>query len=96
MAGGDCNRGCRAEGTGTGVRAMATETSLEILRDLLLMVDAEFPRLLPTMEEMQAWDRATRDAVARWAAAVYLRASDHPVRVPPMPDALKSVNNTVK
>jgi hypothetical protein len=55
------------------------------LHDLLTLVLDE----PPSVEVIEGWDEATRDAVVAWASASHLNASDHDdIEVPPMPSVL--------
>lgn len=65
----------------------------EALRDLLLLVDSEYPADLPSIETIEGWTEPVREAVAAWAGAIYLRASDNnEVEIPEMPEVLAEVN----
>lgn len=48
----------------------------------LVMEDA------PPLEEIASWTDVERAQVVKWALAAHLRASDNPVRVPPLPDVI--------
>jgi hypothetical protein len=58
----------------------------DVVRDLLLIAgDHDVP-----LDVISGWTQVERDAVAAWAAAVHVGASDHDdVQVPPMPAVLR-------
>ena len=63
------------------------EITPEVLHDLLMLVLPADD--LPSIETIDGWDVATCTAVAEWASAVHLVASDHDdVEIPPKPDVL--------
>lgn len=67
-------------------------TPAETVRDLLLLVEAELPkgRARPELPEIVRWRDEDREAVAHWAAAVHLVASDNDdVDIPLMPEVLR-------
>lgn len=51
------------------------------LADILELIDEEYPP-----DVIAGWTDAQREEVAGWAGAVFLKASDNPVKVPPKPD----------
>lgn len=60
-----------------------------VVRDLLLLVQDEYPRSDVYMQEVLTWDAATRRDVVEWASAVHLVASDNEgIVIPPMPGVL--------
>lgn len=64
----------------------------QTIQDILTLVNAEFARALPTVEEISTWDEATRDSVLEWASAVHLTASDNEgIKIPPLPEVLRKV-----
>lgn len=58
----------------------APRITFNTLRDMLLLVGRDLSR-----EKFNAWSQAERNKAERWAAATHLRASDNPVKVPPLP-----------
>lgn len=60
----------------------------EIVHNMLLLVSEEFPRLMPSIEEIRGWDQVTLELVADWASSVHLRASDHEIEIPDLPAVL--------
>ncbi|MCE5242471.1 MAG: hypothetical protein ABFD98_15775 [Syntrophobacteraceae bacterium] len=64
-----------------GLQAVPTA---EELRDLLSLATDK----VPSLERMESWTDMERAEAARWAGAIYLRASDNPVRVPPVPEVM--------
>ncbi|MEM5786266.1 MAG: hypothetical protein AAGU11_03035 [Syntrophobacteraceae bacterium] len=50
---------------------------------LLLVMDSP-----PSQEHMKQWTDLERAEVATWAVKTHLRASDNPVRVPPVPQVI--------
>lgn len=72
-------------------RCSACPPSASVVRDLLSLVDDEFPIGLPTVEAIESWPAQVRNDAAEWAAAVHLYASDnHDVEIPAMPGVLEA------
>lgn len=62
----------------------AREKDMRVTRDLLLLAGIKVP--LVDMREWSGWQFSQAE---EWAAKVYSRASDNPVRVPAKPGFLK-------
>lgn len=76
---------------GDDSRPAPPEVKAEALRDLLLLVDDEFPAHLPVLATIRSWSTETQRDVQRWAMAVHLVASDNDdVEIPPMPEVLRN------
>jgi hypothetical protein len=56
-----------------------------VVRDLLLLVGIK----VKLVEMREDWSGPDVEAAEKWAGAVYLRASDNNVRIPPRPQILK-------
>lgn len=56
----------------------------EEVRDLLMLVTTK----VPPLDRVESWTDLERAEAARWAAATHLRASDNPVRIPPVPNVM--------
>jgi hypothetical protein len=66
-----------------------TRATADVLSDMLLLCD-----LKVHPDNIAAWPQQVRDDVEIWARQHFLRASDNPVKVPPMPEVLKSYVDT--
>lgn len=64
-------------------RLITELTPVDVVHDLILLTDYNVP-----MDEIRKWTWEEREAVADWAAATHLRASDNHNKVPPKPEIL--------
>lgn len=66
------------------IRAVNNHDDLHSLADLLLLVGVKVDA-----SDVAEWTVHQQNLASDWAAKTHLRASDNPVRVPPMPEFLK-------
>jgi hypothetical protein len=65
------------------------DVGVRVVFDLLTLVEGEIPnRAVPPLAVISGWTGEQRVAVADWAGAVHLRASDNDVEIPTPPSVL--------
>lgn len=70
--------------------SFADDLDPEVIADMLSLVQDEVRDGIPTLEAISGWSPHERSAVAHWAMAVHLKASDNDdVEIPAMPRVLQ-------
>lgn len=57
---------------------------ISITRDLLLLIGYDVP-----LKVLKSWSKERLLTLEKYAGAVHLRASDNPVKIPPLPSCIE-------